>query len=205
MPSITWADIKISAGSGVNILAVNGKAIDQGTLFSKSTDITAENGSSQIVAEYTAEIKHSADDYTLEKSDTFVISFTANDTIVSVHAPEISSRYALKTFNEAGNWRLQKTDGKSIPFNFGKLEKEGFQLGRDYEKELKVFNSSSAKAAMASLNTESHSFNTGTPAQPVSNGIHADQKMVGQMLQFWYEQAGTETRNKFKSWIESSH
>jgi uncharacterized protein YccT (UPF0319 family) len=150
MPSITWADIKISAGSGVNILAVNGKAIDQGTLFSKSTDITAENGSSQIVAEYTAEIKHSADDYTLEKSDTFVISFTANDTIVSV-------------------------------------------------------NSSSAKAAMASLNTESHSFNTGTPAQPVSNGIHADQKMVGQMLQFWYEQAGTETRNKFKSWIESSH
>lgn len=204
MPSMVFADIKIAAGSGVNILAVNGKAIDQGTLFSDSPDITAENGRSQIVAEYTAEITQSADDYILEKSDTFVISFTANDTTVSVHAPEISNRYGLKAFNESGNWRLQNTDGKSIPFDFGKLEKEGFQLARDYEKELKAFNSSSAGAAMASLNTETHNFNKGTPAQPVSSGIHADQKMVGQMLQFWYEQASTETRNKFKSWIKSS-
>jgi len=203
IPSMVLADIKISAAEGVSILAVNGKAIDQGTLFSDSPEITAENGRSQIVAEYTAEITQSADDYTLEKSDTFVISFTASDTTISVHAPEISSRYGLKAFNESGNWRLQNTDGKFIPFDFGKLDKEGFQLARDYEKELKAFNSSSAKAAMASLNNETHSFNQGTPVQPVSNGTHADQKMVGQMLQFWYEQASTETRNKFKSWIKS--
>jgi len=204
-PSISQADIALSTGEGVNILAINGKAIDQGTLFSGSPELRADNGKTQIVAEYTAEISDSADDYRLEKSDTFVITFSAADTTVKVHAPEISSPYDLKEFNESGKWMLKTKDGQSISYEYGKLEKEGFQLARDYERELENFNKTRSDAAIISLNQETHSFNKGTAAQPVSSSAHPDQKMVGQMLQFWYEQASTETRNKFKSWIESSH
>ncbi|MET3999819.1 DUF2057 domain-containing protein [Marinobacterium sp. MBR-109] len=203
IPSISHAEIKLSTGEGVNILAINGKAIDQGTLFSGAPELKADNGKTQIVAEYTAEISDSADDYRLENSDTFVITFSAANTTVQVHAPEISSAYDLKAFNESGEWTLQDKDGHSISFDYGKLEKEGFQLSRDYESELKKFNNTQSDAAMISLNHETHSFNKGTPAQSVSNSINPDQKMVGQMLQFWYEQASTETQNKFKSWIKS--
>ena len=204
IPSISHAEIHLSTGEGVNILAINGKAIDQGTLFSGTPELKADNGKTQIVAEYTAEISDSADDYRLENSDTFVITFSAADTTVRVHAPEISNAYDLKAFNESGSWMLKDKNGQSISFEYGKLEKEGFQLSRDYENELKTFNSTQSDAAIISLNQETHSFNNGTPAQSVSSSINPDQKMVGQMLQFWYEQASTETRNKFKSWIESS-
>lgn len=205
LPSISLADINISAGDGVKILAINGEAIDAGTFFSAAPELTAHNGKAQIVAEYTAEITESADEYQLEKSDTFVLTFTAENTAIRIHAPEISNRYSLKAFNSTGNWQLQDAAGKSVPFVFGKLEKEGFQLVRDYEKEVKEFNNSTADAAVSELNIETHSFNQGRATYPAESNFHPDQKMVGQMLQYWYEQANTETRNKFKSWTESSH
>jgi len=198
------ADIEFSAGEGVSILAVNGKAVDQATLFSGTPDISAPNGKTQILAEYTAEISRSADDYLLEKSDTFVITLSASDIHIRVSAPEITSRYDLKKFNTSAQWKLTDANGNSVPYVSGKLEKEGFQLARDYENELRIFNSSQNQAALPELNMETHNFNTGVSVKPSQEATGTDQKMVGQMLQFWYEQANKETRNKFKSWIKSS-
>lgn len=204
MPTFAMADIHFSAGEGVRILALNGKAVDQGTLFSAASELSAPNGKAQLVVEYTAEISRSADDYLLESSDTFVITLAAADTRVRISAPEITSQYDLKAFNRSGQWQLQDETGKTLPFVFGKLEKEGFQLGRNYESELKAFNASRAKAALPELNIETHNFDHGSSDNPLSYSDTADQKMVGQMLQYWYEKASPETRNKFKRWIESS-
>lgn len=203
IPDFAQADIIFSAGEGVSILAVNGKAVDQGTLFSDTPDISAPNGKAQILVEYTAEMGRSADDYLIEKSDTFVITLSATDTRVQVSAPEISSRYELKAFNRSAQWLLQDAEGKTLPFVYGKLKKEGFQLGRNYENELKSFNNSQDPAALPYLNRETYKFNTSSPAQVMPESTATDQKMVSQMLQFWYEQANKETRNQFKSWIQS--
>lgn len=203
-PAATLADIELNPANGVGILAINGKPVESGTLFSGAPELKLANGKAQIVAEYTAEIIESADDYVLEKTDTFVLTFEARDTTVSIQAPEISSRYDLKAFNETGNWRLLDTQGNTLPFTFGKLEKEGFQLGRDYEKELKKFNSSGSSAALNSLAIETHSFQNTSQPYTAADNAHPDQKMVGQMLQFWFEQANEETKNKFKSWIKTS-
>ncbi len=204
-PSLSFADIEINPASGVDILAINGKAIESESFFSGTPELRIENGKTQIVAEYTAEIVESADDYIIEKSDTFVLTFEAINTTISVQAPEISSQYELKAFNRKGNWKLLDAQGNSISYTFGKLEKSGFQLDRDYEKELKAFNRSNADAALGSLTVETHSFQNSAPAYQPEGNAHPDQKMVGKMLQFWYEQASTETKNKFKSWIETSH
>jgi len=203
MPAIAMADIHFSAGEGVRILALNGKAVDQGTLFSGASELSAPNGKAQLVVEYTAEINRSADDYLLESSDTFVITLAAADTRVQISAPEITNQYDLKAFNRSGQWQLQDETGTPLPFVFGKLNKEGFQLGRNYESELKSFNASQDKAALPELNSETHKFHNKSPVPPLSDSGMTDQKMVGQMLQYWYEKAGPETRNNFKRWIES--
>lgn len=203
-PAVTLADIELNPANGVGILAINGKPVESGTLFSGAPELKLANGKAQIVAEYTAEIVESADDYVLEKTDTFVLTFEASDTTVSIQAPEISSRYDLKNFNETGNWRLLDDQGSALTFSVGKLEKEGFQLGRDYEKELKNFNRSNSPAALNSLTVETHSFQNTSQPYTAATSAHPDQKMVGQMLQFWFEQANEETKNKFKSWIKTS-
>ncbi|MBA4502599.1 YccT family protein [Marinobacterium marinum] len=202
-PAVSFADIEIKPSNGVGILAINGKAVETKTFFSDLPELKAKNGTTQIVVEYTAEITESADDYVLEDSDTFVLTFKAADTTVRVQAPEISNRYDLKSFNRNADWRLLDDRGNPLSFTWGKLEKEGFQLGRDYEKELEEFNSTDTQAAVKSLNTETHSFNKSVPtSQPPSN-VHPDQKMVGQMLEYWYEQASDETKNNFKNWLET--
>lgn len=203
-PTLSLAEIKINPSNGVDIIAINGKPVESETFFSGLPQLKIANGKAQIVAEYTAEIVESADDYILEKSDTFVITFDASDTTVTVRAPEISSQYDLKAFNREGNWQLLDNQGRSISYHVGKLEKEGFQLDRDIEKELKVFNRTNADAALGSLTVETHNFHNNTPSHQPADNSHPDQKMVGKMLQFWFEQANEETRNKFKSWIETS-
>ncbi|GAA0700837.1 hypothetical protein GCM10009104_32410 [Marinobacterium maritimum] len=204
-PALSFAEIEISPANGVDILAINGKPVESETFFSGTPELKIQNGKAQIVAEYTAEIVESADDYILENSDTFVLTFEASDTTIRVQAPQISSQYALNEFNKQGNWKLLDAQGNSISYSLGKLEKEGFQLDRDYEKELKKFNRSNAEAALGSLTVETHSFQNSAPAYQPEGNAHPDQVMVGKMLQFWYEQANTETKNKFKSWIETSH
>lgn len=203
MPAISLADIQFSADEGVRILALNGKEVDQGTLFSGASELSAPNGKAQLVVEYTAEINRSADDYLLETSDTFVITLAAADTRVHIGTPEIASRYDLRVFNREGRWQLRDDSGKPLSFVFGKLEKEGFQLGRDYENELKAFNASQDKAALPELNIETHKFNSTPSTSTYSETATSDQQMVGQMLQYWYEKASPKTRKDFKRWIES--
>jgi len=205
LPALALAEVHFAPGEGVQVLALNGKAVEQGTLFSATSELAAPNGKVQLAVQYTAEISRSADDYLLENSDTFVITLAASDTRVHISAPEITSQYELKAFNQEGTWQLQDDSGKPLSFVFGKLEKEGFQLGRNYENELKDFNASRHKAALPELNSETHKFSSTPSAIPPSETVKSDQKMVGQMLQYWYENATPETRNKFKSWIESSH
>ncbi len=204
-PALSFAEVEINPAHGVDILAINGKPVESETFFSGTPELKFANGKAQIVAEYSAEIAESADDYIIEKTDTFVLTFEASDTSISVQTPEITSQYDLKSFNKQGNWRLLDAQGNTISYTLGKLEKTGFQLDRDYEKELKEFNRSNAKAALGSLTVETHSFQNSAPVYQPEGNAHPDQKMVGKMLQFWYEQANTETKNKFKSWIKTSH
>jgi len=204
MPTLASADVILIPAPGVDIVAVNGVSVESNSFFSDTSRIQLDNGQHQIVAEYVAEIEESADDYLLEKSDTFVLLFNANDTTLNLSAPAVSSQYALQTFNQGNQWQLTRTDGTPVEFTTGKLEKEGFQLGRDYEKELKRFNHTQAKAALPALATDTHSFqSSGASIHSSETGI-TDQKMAGEMLQFWYERADQNTRDKFKSWIKTS-
>lgn len=205
MPMLASADVTLVSAPGVDIVAVNGVSVESGSFFSNQSRIQLDNGQHQIVAEYVAEIEESADDYHLEKSDTFVLLFNAEDTSLSLAAPAINSRYDLQTFNQGQQWKLTRADGSSVELSIGKLEKEGFQLGRDYEKELKRFNHTDAKAALPLLAMETHSFqSSGVPIKSYETGV-TDQKMAGKMLQFWYERSDKNTRDKFKSWIKTSH
>lgn len=204
-PSLVFGDITVQLNQGTNVVAVNGQAVEQVNLFDGVGSLTLNNGKNQLVVEYTAEIEESADDFILETSETYVLLFEAEDTAITLTTPEISSQYELKKFNRSPQWQLIDSQGKSLPYTADILKKEGFQLARNYETELKAFNQSNSRAAAPELQIERHAFQ-----QKPSSGYatakpeNTDQKMVGQMLQFWYQQADRNTQDKFKSWIKTS-
>jgi len=205
IPSLVFGDVTVQLNQGTNVVAVNGQEVDQGNLFNGTGSLTLENGKNQIAVEYTAEIEESADDFILETSETYVLLFEAEDTAITLTTPDISSQYELKKFNRSPQWKLIDAHGQTVPYTADILKKEGFQLARNYETELKVFNKSNSKAALPELQVERHTFKQ----QPVAvyetpEQESPDQKMVGQMLQFWYQQADQNTRDKFKSWIKTS-
>ncbi|MBV0932861.1 YccT family protein [Marinobacterium weihaiense] len=199
------AEVVVVPETGVEIMAVNGVAIESDSFFSNTARLELENGKHQVVVEYLAEIEDSADDFLLERSDTFVLLFEAKDVQLNIAAPQIDSHYDLKAFNRDPQWQLKTAAGQTVAYQVDTLEKEGFQLGRDYAEELQRFNQTAAKAALPSLTHATHSFATEVAPATAADIQSTDQKMAGEMLQFWYERADENTRDKFKSWIKTSH
>ena len=131
--SFSYADIRLSLGEGVNLIAVNGQEVNSEKLFSGVTEINLPEGKNQILVNYTAEIKQGRDSE-LESTNPSVILFeTKKDLTVS--APKnINTANKVKAFEKELNWNLISANGTPISFKAALLVKSGMQLSRDYER-----------------------------------------------------------------------
>lgn len=200
------AEVIITADEGVSILAVNGEELSSDSFFSQQSSVSMADGVNQIVASYTAEIPFSGDDFSLEQSKVFVITFNSSGKKINLKAPKISKKTQLEKFNENKNWLFTDTTGKSIDYKIDTLEKEGFQLVRDYEEELVDFNNSTSPAALINIAINSSNKNISENQHNYSEKNHTastknEKNMPADMLRFWYEQADAETRAGFLRWI----
>lgn len=203
------ADVTLTAGEGVSILAINGVEFSNGSLLDNAQSIHLEDGVHQLVAQYTAEVKKDGD-YEVEKSSTQVIVFEANNANIKLETPIIDSYAALQKFNINKAWMLSDTQtGKAVSFKSDELKKEGMQLARDYTQELFFFNNSSSIAAIPTLNSRQNN-----PYMPKNSIIKSASTMESKttidannmaesMLRYWYKQASNETKVSFKKWLET--
>ena len=136
----------------------------------------------------------------LETSDAFVVRFEAADTALALSAPEIESRNQMDAFNQQGNWQLTDRQGREVAFTADVLEKEGFQLVRDYARELAAYNRSGARAAVAA-----QGLITNQDGLLLDSHVDPDQEMVSRMLRYWYLKADEQTRKEWDSWVDSSN
>ena len=70
--------------------------------------------------------------------------------------PPIKSAYELKQFNDQPDFRILNSAGNAIQIHWDRLVKEGWQIGRDYEKELAVFNATDSPAAVKPMETDAY-------------------------------------------------
>jgi len=199
------AGVELQLADGVRLLAADGEEVESERLLGTDSHFRMDNGTHQLLVEYEAELVSGGDEVELETSDSFILLFSASDRSLRLSVPEIRSLSEFRTFDDGGDWRLRDADGTDHPFKLDRLVKEGFQLGRDYERELELYNSSGAAAAYRS--TPEQVF-TGSPQAPGrSSGEQAavvpssDQALVRQMLIYWYNQADPDTRQQFRSWL----
>ncbi|MDI3326887.1 DUF2057 domain-containing protein [Pontibacterium granulatum] len=203
------ADVTVQLEEGISVLAINGKEVIGKSVFSGADMVKLNDGINQLLVQYTAEIKTSADEYELESTDPFVLLLDAANEQLVLKAPAIKSEKDIAQFNKQGSWRLINRDGTLVALKSAVLKKEGFQLARNYEYELSEFNMSGAEAALPYKQAVS---DMAAPASvpvihqadlnKISNSNQASEvNMAEQMLRYWYNQSDAETRKRFKKWI----
>ena len=189
-----WSSVVIELGPGVVLLAANGESVEEGSENIRNTIVP--NGINQLVVQYEAEIKVASNEYELENSKSYVIVFDEVDNNLSLSAPRINSQRELDTFNVKGDWKLSDKGNQEIQYKADVLKKEGFQLNRDYERELEEFNLTSSPAAIRFKNRPyKSSVYSSQPEQ------HDQSEMAAKMLEYWYMKADAETKASFKAWV----
>ena len=199
MPLPALAEVQLTLGACVNVQAVQ----DSEQTAGSGQSLTLADGTQQLVVECTTEIGR---EEVLETSDAFVVRFEAADTALALSAPEIESRNQMDAFNQQGNWQLTDRQGREVAFTADVLEKEGFQLVRDYARELAAYNRSGAAAAVtAPAATAGPAPLTNQEGLLLDSHVDPDQEMVSRMLRYWYLKADEQTRKEWDSWVDSSN
>jgi uncharacterized protein len=205
-----WADSTLEIPEKINTMVLNGKKVK------RLDTLPLTCGINQIVVQFQGEVGSSFDhDAEMGYSEVFVIKFEANTQPLKMVIPKIKRARDLDKFNKTANIKILNAAGQTIPTEIAILKKDGVQLLRDFEKEIKAFNETVSPAAV-NLNppvnkkrakTPSTSSNPVTALKPAPNNQVAstpetnNSNMAESMLKYWYNQADEETRKQFKHWI----
>lgn len=200
--SSAFANVEVTLPSNSELILVNGKE-------NNSTDkLSLDNGENQLALRYIGRYQQQGSQ-TQFSSDVVIMTFSAENAQLTITLPRIRSNSAADAFNRSPNITLKDSTGVDIAFRQDKLIKDGMQLGRDYEKEIFDYNSSNQVAALGALaapiatQVQPNLLQVENVAKQANAPTQTDQINVGQMLDFWYQQADEETRKAFKLKINS--
>ncbi|MFO7749694.1 MAG: DUF2057 domain-containing protein [Desulfobacteraceae bacterium] len=205
-----WAGIRLELPKQMTAVAVNGeKSKVQGRL-------NLPDGINQVVVQFIGILgSNYDDDADIGYSDPFVVKFEARNQTLEMVIPHIKRSLDLEKFNRESDIRIVDSASRTVHSDIAKLEKDGIQLFRDFEKELEVFNKRESPAA---VNISSAVSKAAVPAETslakvLSNTrsadteqiefipLQPDKNMAEKMLKYWYQQADETTRERFKRWI----
>ena len=199
LPLPALAEVQLTLGPCVSVQAVQGSE----QTASSGQSLTLANGTQQLVVECTTEIGR---EEIRETSDAFVVRVSAEDTELKLSAPGIDTRHEMANFNQQGSWQLIDDQGRAVAFTADVLEKEGFQLVRDYPQELAAYNRSGAIAAVAvRAKTTGAELQMNPEGSLLDPQADPDQEMVSRMLRYWYLKADEQTRKEWDRWVDSSN
>lgn len=196
LSSSVMAEVKLSVSPGVSLIAANGSEIENDSYFESKNTIILPNGKNQILVQYSSEIKSSGS-LEIESTDPHVLVFSANDTSVFLLAPDIKRLSEFRKFNTGKFWLLKDSSDHSIEHLSKPLLKEGFQINRDYERELQDLNNAGGDLSINKSMSLSQLSSRINQSNNNSNPINLPEVL----LKYWYLNADTETRHRFKSWV----
>lgn len=192
----TFAGV-ISSSSNVNFLAFDGQKVR------KSTKLEAVEGKThQVVVEVSSIYRAGGDDSFFE-STPIVLTFNGSAENIVIKAPKLSSSLDVSKFKQSPTFAVETVSGKALPFKQDYLKGEGFLPNANVTENLAVYNSSENKAAVKGLAT------IAAPAAIAGNSKASKGKVMvqgeniaEQQLQYWFQQADKETRQRFLDWAK---
>ncbi|AQS35618.1 hypothetical protein Sps_00413 [Shewanella psychrophila] len=203
-----YAKITLTLPKSAQLLVVNGVEMED------ETTVDLNDGNNQIVFKYNTSFRQQGEQRRFT-SEAVILTFNGQDSAYKLSLPRLRSDSDADKFNKLAELTLVDDAGVDVEYTSDLLLKVGIQLGRDYDKEIAVYNGSSAPAALPNLATKTQKStpvvlpatalvvtNNSSVASGQAPNTNKDQINVGQMLDFWYSQADEETRKAFKQRIK---
>ncbi len=205
------ASVSITLPQTTNPLLLNGQVVEKQQLQN-------DNGLQQLVFKYTDGYRQFGTQKRFT-SEAIIVTFSATDNEYQIKLPEINSDKAAQKFNQNPQLEIIDSKGQKVEYKVDTLTKEGMQVGRNYQEEIQIYNISGGSAA---INLPSNQAIVPiTPLLPVitpqeaqqiavaptstttnTTAPNSSQINVGQMLDFWYQQADEATKEAFKKRIQ---
>ncbi|QDE32338.1 DUF2057 domain-containing protein [Shewanella polaris] len=214
---------RLQLPNNTETVLVNGKASQQSSV---KLDLTTPDAIQQIAFRYQARYRDNGSQNHFT-SDVIILRFTASEQTYTVALPTINSTSRANQFNAHPAITLTNQAGDKVAFTQDKLMKAGLQIGRDFEQEMTLYNTSGAIAAMATNTKLSTVSNTepgavvmtpsmmpaatvkgeqavnNTAAKPLKKTDDITQAEVSRMLDYWYQKANQQTQAEFKAKINN--
>ncbi|MDO6565084.1 DUF2057 domain-containing protein [Amphritea sp. 1_MG-2023] len=204
--SSLMADNNFSTAADISLIAINGVEIESDSFFDNKQMFTLPNGKNQILVQFSTEVNTSGG-LAFETTDAHVLVFNAVDKDIQLSAPDIKKLSEFRQFNLGNAWILKDSDGAAIEYLSEALIKDGFQMNRNYEQELKKLNAAGHAVSITELikytGFASDSAMVKSSDYP-DNKLRTDSiNLPETLLRYWYLNADLDTRAKFKAWINA--
>ncbi|MDA9556572.1 DUF2057 family protein [Vibrio sp.] len=192
LSTLSYADISLDIPENVELYTINGVDAEQ-----DNGTFTLPNGEIQIVFRATTNVGRGKHRESFE-SDVWISTFTETNKAITLNIPTYNNAKEAKTGMDNLTWELNDSQGYPIQYKKDELKKEGFQLGRNYQHEITLYNLNQLGPAAISINNAAiQQLNTAT------NSAATNQQVVEKQLQYWYDKASPETKARFKSSIQN--
>lgn len=185
----------------IKILVVDGKKVSN-NLLKGSNGLELAGSEHQILLRVEKVIKSGSRDEELYTSPPLVLTFNAPHTkTVSFNIPKLSTEQESLRFNREPIVNLFDEHGNPISSTIDILKIEGLIVLADLEKEMARYNRENNVASLPTLALQNE-----LPTLSQNNSIEQTtvvvkgENVAEQMLQYWYQQADKQTKQRFMKW-----
>ncbi|ENL6071497.1 DUF2057 family protein [Vibrio cholerae] len=188
------AKVTMEIPDTIDLLVVNGSSPKfSGGFFNATKKLELDDGEQQIVFRYSPYFSQGNDRIIID-SEVVIATFDAANQELRFDMPKYrdapQATKAIKTMQ----WQLLDQQGKAVELRQDRLIKEGMQIGRNFEFETAEYNKKGGVAALTSS----------MAIQPIAQQEISNATAMAaaeEMLHFWYNKADTETKARFKAFV----
>lgn len=189
--------------SDVDLLVLDGKKVSS-SLLRGAESIELENGVHQVVFRVEKNVDAGNQDSRLFISVPLIATFdTQRVSQVNFNFPAIDTQKAADLFNATPHLALLDGNATPIPVKLDILEISTNPKSIDYEREVEQYNKAGKYASLsrfATMMADDSTLLSGVSELDIPP-THS-QTLTEQRLEFWYQQADPQTRDRFMQWIK---
>ncbi|PLR41370.1 hypothetical protein CYR55_00565 [Chimaeribacter californicus] len=191
----------------VDVLVVDGKKT-AGSPLKDAARLELAQGHHQVLFRVSKVLRAGARDQYLYHSSPQIAAFDVPaDGSLRLALPRLENDGDGKRFDAGPDYQIVDENKQALPVRRDTLQIPGLSLGADLEKAMAEYNVANQPASVTALLPVAAV--AASPALPGSSGPvnHASVTVQGenvaeQMLQYWFQQADAQTRQRFLSWAE---
>jgi len=181
------AEINLTVPSQVTLEVINGAEAKQ------QKAITLKDGKNQIAFQYEGNYRNGGE-ITYFNTDIILMTFDGENQDYTLSLPRLDSDKQVAQFNKQPALTLTDSNDNPVPFEQGKLMKNGIQFNRDLVAEMRVYNQTEQPASLNQV-----------ASIIIPENGQTEGEVAGKMLDYWYSKADQKTRDQFKARINQSN